>query len=61
MRAMGAVWQFVRTGLTGIIAAYVELGDSVAATRQVRLRYRAARPEHLADRMDRAHREGRPR
>ena len=48
------VWQFVRTGFAGIIAAYVELGDEIAAIHQARRQYRARRPEHLADRMDRA-------
>lgn len=56
---MRPMWQFVRTGVAGIIAAYVELGDDIAAARQARRWYRVARSEHLADRMDRAYRQGR--
>lgn len=57
---MSAVGRFVRDGFVGIIAAYVELGDSLAAIRQAR-RHHRTRPEHQADRMDRAYREGWPR
>lgn len=52
-----AVWQFVWAGFVGIVAAYAELGRSLAAVHRARCRYRFLRPRHLADRMDQAYRE----
>lgn len=55
------VWEFVRIGVGGIVVAYQVLGYGIAAeiamlraTMRARRERRARRPEHLADRMDRA-------
>lgn len=68
MTGMRAVRKFIRDGVYGLIAEFIELGLTVAwaAARcsevaQAQRHYRAHRPEHLADRMDRAHREARLR
>lgn len=56
-----AVWRFVWTGFVGIVTVYAELGNSLAAVYRARQRYWERRPEHLADRMDRAYRRSRQR
>ncbi len=56
---MHRVRQFVQAGIAGLLPALVELvltaGSMIAMLVEARRRWRAHRPVHLADRMDRAY------